>query len=387
MNIVMLNTQGLGVGSYRHWMPAEALKRRGHTVFYTPGINCSLDNESLFTVLARYVDDADVIHTGFATHPTYTGALATARNYILQTAKRNLPVIIDVDDDLLHVPSYNIGFRDYAVDGFERRAALWCIRNGDALTVTTPHLARLYEDFNYNISTLPNCIHPPEWENLPTDPARKSSEDVRILFAGGVGRKADLDHIQEALELVMAARPQVRLFFMAMMPDWAMQWCPSASDPRANRAFYIDSSDNVLYKRIVSWLGIDIALAPVVENDFNRGKSDIKVLESPFYGAAAVCSDFETYASVPAECVLKAQTTYEWKESLLALVDDPVLRAKKKARCLEWACDTRTIDQNIERWEHTYEEALARPVIGPEGENMKTGLIAPPPRPGLIIPS
>lgn len=385
MKILMLNCQGAGVGDYRHWIPAEALQRRGHDVWYTEGEGSSMDGRDPAVLLEEKAKWADVIHTGVSTNINYIGLLATAREYARRILGKNLPVLMDSDDDLLHVPAYNTGFVPYAAKRDSQRAALWCIRNGDALTVTTPPLVAAYEPFNHHISVLPNCVDPTDWDDLPTAPERASSQDIRIMFAGGIGRKADLDLVQDALEIVMRTRSQVRLFFMACMPDWAMLWQPSAGDPHANRAFFADSAyDHKLYRRIVRWLGIDIVLAPVIENDFNRAKSSIKVLESPFIGAAAVCSDFETYAEVPADCVLKASTTYEWKESLLALVDDPELRARKVARCREWVLEERSIDRQIHRWEEAYEAALARPVIDAEGNGMKTSLITAPP-PGLTL--
>lgn len=391
MKILLLNCQGSGVGEYRHWSPARALRRRGHEVWCSEGEEHSISGEGAEEWIKAHVAWADVIHTGYSTNLGYIGLLAAARNYALQALGRSVPLIVDCDDDIINVPDYNLGFKVYAADKTARRTALWHFRNGDALTVTTPYLAHLYEPFNHHVSILPNCIDPSVWADLPLDPRRSASEDVRIMFAGGLGRKADLDSIQQAVEIVMRARPNVRLFFIAMMPDWAPQWYQSASDPLANRCFYAMAAPIPTYRRMTARLGIDIVLAPVVENDFNRGKSSLKVLEAPFMGrgAAVVCSDFETYADVPAECVLKAQTTYEWKESLLALVDDAGLRRRKVARCREWVLAERNIDTLAERWENAYEEALSRPVIGPDGQNMK-GAECPssaPPQPPSPLPT
>lgn len=390
MKLALLNCQGSGVGEYRHWNPAKALQRLGHEVFFTEGLEQSLSDDRAEGTLMHFARWADVIHIGYITNVNCTVLLAATRNYAIKQLGKSLPILMDCDDDLLNVPPYNLAFRNYAASQAERRSAIWSFRNSDALTVTTPWLSSLYADFNHHVTVLPNCVDPASWADLPVDPHRTNSEDVRILFAGGLGRKADLDLIQDALEIVMRARTNVRLFFIAMMPDWAMQWAGSPSNPMANRVFYMDSAGTPIYKRMARRLGIDIILAPVVENDFNRGKSSIKVLESPFIGAAAVCSDFETYAEVPAECVLKAETTYEWKESLLALVDDPTLRAQKVAKCREWALDVRSIDRQIQKWENCYEEALSRPVIGPDGENMKGASpcpSSPPPQSPSPLPS
>jgi glycosyltransferase involved in cell wall biosynthesis len=386
MKIAHLNCQGSGVGEYRHWNPSRALARRGHEVRFTGDIEQSVPPAEAQAKLLHLASWADVIHTGFSADLDYIALLAAARNYAKVQLGKNLPILTDCDDDLLNVPPYNLAFKAYHADREVARKALWQFRNSDAVTVTTPWLKELYQPYNHNIVVLPNCVDPELWKDLPPDPRRASSEDVRIMFAGGLGRRDDLNLIEDAIAIVMRARPQVRLFFIAMMPDWAAQWSASPSDPLTNRVFYMDAARPRTYRRMACHLGIDIVLAPVVENEFNRGKSSIKVLESPFIGGAAVCSDFETYAEVPTDCVLKASTTYEWKESLLALVDDPGLRARKVARCKEWVLEERAIDRQIHLWERAYEEALTRPVIGSDAENMKTGLVASPP-PGFVVPT
>ena len=165
---------------------------------------------------------------------------------------------------------------------------------------------------------------------------------------------------------------------MGMMPDWASQWLLSPTDPLANRVFFMQGAELKVYRDTISYVAPDIMLAPAVTNEFNASKSSIKVIDAALIGAATVCSDWETYAEVPGEATLKCDTTYEWTESLLALIDDPTLRAKKVATCLQWVLDCKSIDTNIHLWENVYEEALARPVISNDGAGIKETLITLP---------
>lgn len=375
MKIVHLNTQGHGVGDYRHWMPARALARRGHEVWWHDGDGvwgCRSDAE-LEQFLAEKAAWADVLHMGFCTNLQMIRLAVTARNYAAKVFGKALPLLVDCDDDVMHVPTYNTAFRAYHATAEAKRLALWHFKNSDAMSVTMPALQPLYSDFTKDVALLPNCIEPEQWDGLPVDPRRKDSDDIRIVFAGGIGRKGDLDEIRDALEIVMRARPQVRLIFMGMMPDWAAQWMPSASDPAKNRAFYIGDADTPVYRRTMRWIGADIAVAPVVQSRFNSSKSEIKIMEAAMFGAASVCTDWDTYAAVPKDACLKADTTYEWKESLLALIDDPELRRRKAAAARQWTLDERHIDTKISLWEDFYDRALSRPVIGDNAENMVAG--------------
>lgn len=373
MRIAHLNMQGWGVGDYRHWVPARALRRAGHEVWDTPDEGASVNVDNLDELCFKLASDYDLIHMGFTTNLKMVEAVAAMRHYASTVLNKNLPILADVDDDLLHVPDYNLGFKAYQA-GEVKRTALFHFRISDGLSVTTSWLKVLYEPTNDHISILPNCFDPSDWPS----PVKPVHDDVRIVFAGGLGRKNDLDEIRGALESVMRQRANVRLFFMGMMPDWAQEnWAADAADPHANRAFWIDPAAIKTYRRIMNhpYTAFDIALAPVVPNDFNRGKSDIKVLEAGLYGAAAVCSDWPTYMDVPKGCALKCSTETEWTESILALVDDVELRRKIAERCRTWALDTRTIDGNIHKWVAFYEDALSRPVIDAAGVGIKQAAI------------
>lgn len=375
MKIAMFNMQGRAVGDYRTWTPARALRRAGHDVWFHDTDDGTLwgcrSGEELEQLFAEKAAWADVFHMGFSTNLDIIKLAVTARNYAAKVHGKPLPVIVDCDDDIINVPPYNMGFTGYAASKEAKRMALWNFRCADAMTVSTPPLVPLYTPYSNNITVLPNCIHPPEWEGLPRNPRRKESDDVRIVFAGGIGRKGDLDMIQDAIESVMRQRPQARLIFMGMMPDWVYeQWARNPDDPEANRAFYVSDTDVATYRDTMSWLCPDIFLAPVLPNAFNSAKSNLKAMEAPLLGAVPVCSDWATYADVPADVAYKCSTTYEWRETLLALVDDAALRAKRVATGVEWVKDKCSIDSKVNLWYNCFEAAMSRPVIGNDGENM-----------------
>lgn len=368
MKVVYLHTFNTAVSDYRIWAPARAMRKRGHGVYFVADEDPAVEGDE--AVLLRAARDYDLIHTGYSYDLNYLRNLAAVRNYALQVYGKQLPIVMDCDDDIMNVPPYNLAFKHFNTDA--KRQVLWGFKNADALTVTMPHLQKLYSPFSKNVGLLPNCIEPEAWAGWEADPRLAQSEDVRVVFAGGVGRKGDLDEIRDAIEIVMRNRPQVRLFFMGMMPDWVQeQWASDAGDPKANRAFFLGAGDHYLYRQAMNWVAPHIVIAPVAHNDFNRGKSEIKVMEGAMFGAASVCSDWDTYAAVPNECVLKAETTYEWKESLLALIDDPELRRKKASKCKEWVLAERAIDKNIHLWEDFYTRVLAQPVIDTDGRGIK----------------
>lgn len=390
MKISHLHAQSWGVGDYRHWIPARALRRAGHTVWDEPYTDNAFARDGGDGTLDRFLIErataSDLIHVGWCANTTLLEKLSAIREYARQVLQKPLPILTDIDDDVLNVPDYNTGFKAYAA-GDAKRVVLLHARISDGLSVTVPRLADLYSPYNDHIDILPNCFDPTDWANLPTDPTRATDRAVRVIFAGGIGRKADLDTIREPLTQLMATRPQVQLLFMGMMPDWAAEWAPSPTDPTLNRAFFIGATDVRRYRRLMCWLRPDITLAPVVQNDFNRGKSDIKVLESGLYGAASICTRWETYKQVPEEATIKCDTPADWFAGLTALVDDTSLRRILTQQCRKWAYDTRTIDGNIGKWERFYEDVLSRPTIGADGKGIKQSQLIIPGVETLQCPS
>lgn len=83
--------------------------------------------------------------------------------------------------------------------------------------------------------------------------------------------------------------------------------------------------------------GIDIGLLPLVDNEHDRGKSPLKLLQYSAAGLAIVANPVAMDLSVvrPGECFLAAQDHASWLGALTRLVDEPDLRARLGATARE----------------------------------------------------
>jgi len=84
---------------------------------------------------------------------------------------------------------------------------------------------------------------------------------------------------------------------------------------------------NWLHKR-VNW---DIAVIPLVDDDFNRSKSHLKFLECTALGMACICSDVPSYNSIVEHGkngLLCDNTSQQWYEHLDLLIRAPKLRKR-----------------------------------------------------------
>jgi glycosyltransferase involved in cell wall biosynthesis len=365
MRVLMAALQGSGVGYYRHGVPAKALRDLGIDVrsFGWPG---SQDNLEKF--LMDNIKDVDIMHVGFSTDRATVGLFAAARNYA------EVPMITDLDDDFLNVPDYNIAFGYYHGGAMGRRVARMHLRISDAVSTSTAPLAAIMANNCASAVQLPNCIIPEAWDVGPIDDLA-SSTDIRILFAGNVGRYGDLGEIRLAIEQLMRAHSNVRLFFIGCTPDWALQWCADTRESRNNRAFTVNGCSLGTYRRAFKHIAPHVVINPVMQNVFNKSKSHIKAFDAAMVGAAFVCTDWPTHDEIPNNCAIKlSNTTAQWYEALSALVMEAPLRQRMSARLHDWVLASQTIDKHIHKWIQLYEQVIEKGPITDISQVVRPGV-------------
>jgi len=154
--------------------------------------------------------------------------------------------------------------------------------------------------------------HPPPLEHF-------DAEEIVVAFHATAIHQADLAAITPALIAVHEARPRVRIELVTS----------GHVDPALLRL------PRVVRKRSMSWRGYrrfmqrarrHVLVVPLMDTPFNRGKSHVKVLDAAGLGAAGVYSARSPYADVVAHGrsgLLVGDDVAEWRDAILALVDDP----------------------------------------------------------------
>jgi glycosyltransferase involved in cell wall biosynthesis len=345
MKILMLPSIYGGVSWWRFDIPSKALKAAGYDVTclnYDETEEAVRQAGSFYSWLRSEAEKHDILHCG------YTGVMDAATTIYRIRDECKIPVVVDVDDDLDHVPTYNPGWKSFYPSSIGQRIAKTQLAHANAITLSTKPLA---EALAYLVKDTPsaileNWIDVDSWD-CPTPPERSLDESVRVMVTGGNGRFGDWAIIKDPLEAAMAkfdgrqGRPMLRLFFLGGTPDWVLPWVQDRLDPLANRCFYIHPTRDVEpFNRAVRYVAPDIILSPVQKNDFNRSKSGLKFLEAALAGAAFLCTDFDTYSLAPQGTCLKVDNTYtQWVESIEALVEDPALRRSLANSAREFVVD------------------------------------------------
>lgn len=376
MKILHLYTHPGGVNLWRLKIPALALRARGHEVVEFDGDNNAYEDIAkvhkgdALRGLCQLAETVDIVHTGYSDILPHTELLVQMREYAARQG-RDLPFLVDIDDDLINVPTYNLGYKAYHPGAQGRRVALLQMHVADGVAVSTAPLKEVLQSHARALYHLPNLDHPSLWQGLPIDPHRGEDKSVRLLFAGGQGRYGDLDVLREPLEWAMAhydgrvhsgiRRPKLRAFFVACTPDWAAKWMQSDSDPTKNDAYHIWHSDLKTYRATLSWVAPDIMVNPVIINQFNASKSCLKAYEAAHAGAAFLCTDWRTHDPLPNEaCVKVDNTPTQWREAIGYLVESPEVRERLAKVMLTHVLENCQIEPHIPLWESAYADTIQR---------------------------
>jgi glycosyltransferase involved in cell wall biosynthesis len=251
--------------------------------------------------------------------------IGTARRWIEASEERGIPVVLDTDDafhlmDEQHpdFAGYQTRLEAYALT-LDRAAEVWC---------STPALAKSLSRAGSNAIVVPNSLDPRLWRRYRprTEPTRKT-HGLQILYAGTKTHESDLEELLPTLDALAAEVP----FGLAVVG--VAQQVPER--PWLRR---IRPGVDTVYPRYARWLrqqawAFDVGIAPLADTEFNRLKSDVKLLEYLALGLVPLVADLDPYAS--SDVVLPemlATTPDQWAERLRMLAtDDAALAAATKA--------------------------------------------------------
>ena len=190
------------------------------------------------------------------------------------------PVVVEADDNVLSCPTYNPASKFYNPDSQLRKVAVAQMREADAVIVSTPYLKEVYSEFNDNIYVLPNSIDFEAWNRAPR---KRNKGKITIGWVGGATHNDDLLIVAPAVEYLTSKYPQVEFIFgHGMHPNFRgkknVRWIEKFAR--------IDK-----YPQLVAGMGMDIGMAPLVDNAFNRAKSNLRWLEYSALGVPTVASN------------------------------------------------------------------------------------------------
>jgi glycosyltransferase involved in cell wall biosynthesis len=269
-----------------------------------------------------------------------------------QLRRSGKPIVYETDDLLQRVPAHHNkpDYNDALATNIE-----WLARAADAVTVSTDFLAQHYAGIGKRVVVLPNALSPRLWSDAllqspPRDPAR-----VRLGLVGSKNHDRDFALLLPVLGDVLRQYPHVDCVFYGAVPEGM------GGNERIQLV-----PPNYLYEqhpqRLAS-LAIDIALVPLVPDEFNRAKSNIKFLEYGFLGIPGLYADLEPYRETVRHGTngfLCGTSPAAWREALAALIDSAELRCQIGQEARRTVLDGYMLPAHVQKWEQVFRQALGR---------------------------
>lgn len=317
-----------GCGHYRMAFPAAAAKANGVDVrLIMPsdrtGIGGSVDMKTGKLQQLEYPQDADVIMFQRVAMSTLSQAVPYLR-------KRGVAVVVDMDDDLRRIDPNNPAFwgmrDDTGSPMHSAKNALQACLDATLVTVSTPALLKAYAPHGRGV-VLEN--HVPEWYlDIP------HRDSASIGWGGAVhSHPTDLG----------AMGPAVARLVREGVEYWGVgaDYARARGDDGLRKALglklgegEVDTAGDMPFEawpRAVATMGV--GLAPLVDTEFNRGKSWLKPLEYMACGVPWVGSPRDEYVRLKTltRVGTLAKTPSDWYRCMKELVAIPALRHEESA--------------------------------------------------------
>ena len=275
--------------------------------------------------------------------------------------KHNFRLIYEIDDICFgeDIPDYN-KYKTAFTDPEIRKSAQEMMAMCDEVTVTCPFMRDYYREKtgNKNVTILPNFM-PKFWldrfynANRTMESYDKNKKKPRILYAGSgahfdveqrVKFKDDFYHINDIIRKTV---DKFQWVFLGAHP------IPIVDLVRSGKVEFHPWKRLYEYGQGLYDLNVNMIVAPLQDNTFNKAKSDLKYIEACALGLPIACQDLCTYENAPIK--------FKTGEEMVAQIEK-TLRDRKyyKAVCKKarqyaqtrWLEDDKNIDCYVELYQY-----------------------------------
>lgn len=260
-------------------------------------------------------------------------------------------VVYDTDDDVLDYPAWTgLGF----AAARERDLVLRIMALADIVTVATPVLAdRLRPHVRGAVRVVRNAVDPAWYDRHA---AADLLGDPRVVYHGAPVRLRDYEVARPAVDTVAATIPGLRRVWVGAAHEARVVACVDEVRP------WVDGLAE--FGGALAAARPDIGLAPLLDEPFNRAKSELHWLEYTLAGAATIATAFR--GPGPYDVIrdgadgLLAASPADWERHLRALAGSATLRGELVGRARERVLDEYTVSVRAAEWADAFRAAISR---------------------------
>lgn len=285
--------------------------------------------------------------------------------------QHNFRLIYEIDDIVFHedIPEYN-KFKPAFTDPNIRKNIIEIMGMCDEITVTCQFMKDYYQEKtgHKNITVIPNFPpkfwignhYDPKWISDSFDQYKKKP---RILYAGSgahfdvdnrVGQDDDFGHVVKA---VYDTIDKYQWVFLGSFP------LPLRDLVQSGKIEFHQWANLYNYGEKIKNLRVNMMVAPLKNNNFNKSKSDLKLVEANAFGIPIACQNLCTYEDAPFK--------FDTGEEMIEVIDDVL---SKKGRYMNLSAKARATANT--RWLENPEniKCYQEMVLHPYGDSQRERL-------------
>jgi len=358
-----------GVSYYRIVAPAKFLNKEKYDIDVL-GAEL-LEQAEGKDIAGFYVELAkkyDLIWTKVIDNPQAAAALCFVCGHY------KIPLVVDVDDNYFETRADQPGHQVFSIGSQKRSIVGALLSLASAISVSTEPLRKFYYErilaahgVEKKFFVLPNLNDTEEFNFLPVP---KKTNKIVIGYAGSITHYSDLNLVLPVLAKLM--NHYINLEFEVM---GAVE-LEKIKELFAPHGFSAEALDRVKlkggseawdkYPELLAQQEWDIGIAPLVDDEFNRGKSHIKWLEYAMYRIPTVASKvYPYYKPVAGHATIEhgktgflAESLDDWYKSLTALIESKALRKEVGDMAYNYIASTLQYKEHAYLWEAAIDDVL-----------------------------
>jgi glycosyltransferase involved in cell wall biosynthesis len=259
---------------------------------------------------------------------------------------QGVAVVVELDDDFTQLPKGHpsrAGSAGRTSPKVNRRNLRRACELADLVTCTTPAIADRYAPGRSVV--IPNCVP----ASYLTYERPERDDGVRVGWTGStVTHVDDLRAAGDGIAAALAGRP----FHVVGTGHGVTDQLGLAPDQVVPTG-WVEIGDYP-----TAYAGLDVAVVPLADNEFNRAKSWLKGIEAAALGVPFVASATEPYAELASlGAGMLARTADEWRIAVRLLTDNHGARQENAGNGRQVASQW-TVEGNAWRWAEAWEQAL-----------------------------
>jgi len=264
-------------------------------------------------------EEGDIMYVKYINSFSAINHLLTVRDIM------HLKLVVDIDDNVFNVSPQNYAYKEINPNSEAYKAFYILFRDADALVCSTKPLAAFMRSLNPNVYVIPNGIDQDIWK-VPNK--KNEGKKIKIGWVYGPTHEQDVEIIVPVIKEIIRKYPDVEIHHIG--------WKSAVFNKLKRQKMVFGTSGYEEFPEFLAGLGIDILIAPLIDDEFNQGKSNIKFLEAAMCEIPMVASDVNPYSRTitNGKDGYLASRTSEWIKYLSVLIESKEKRIEigKKAK-------------------------------------------------------